>query len=806
MTFRAGLADALAAYPTGVISSIAQATPGTVTKYDALGRPTQVFADSEWGTSNTVVDYLPGFTKRETNPRGFATTTSYQAFDEPSEAAVTSITAPEGVGVNIQRDVFGKPTSITRSGPWGGSGPASVTRSYVYDANQLLCMTLEPEIGATVQVLDAANNVTWRGTGLNLPSASCDAGSVPSNRIVAFTYDPRNRLTGTGFGDGSPAIGRSYTPDGLPATIVSNGSTLGYNYNNRRLMSSEVLDARSISGGWIWGFSHVYDANGHEATLWYPDGASYDYEPNALGEAKRVGGYASGVRYHPNGAVASYTLGNGIAHSFPQNVRGLPAQNIAAGVMNDRYHYDPNGNIDGIADPQEGISTREMAHDGLDRLSVVNAWGLWGSATYGYDGLGNLRTSNIGGRNSAHNYDAQNRLGSINSNGVYTGYVYDLNGNVTGRGAQGYYFDLGNRLQLAHGKASYRYDGLGRRIHTSSSDGTVMLHYYSQSGQLLFQQRQNSASVQNIRHVYLGGKQIAEVDSTYGTSYFHNDLLGSPVAKTNASGAVIARTRYEPYGKTAAGTDPNGIGFTGHVNDADTGLVYMQQRYYDPVAGRFLSTDPVTSDANTGKDFNVYEYAKSNPYRYTDPDGRQSTCSAGLAGCTSYVINGADAAITGGYGVKFNNAMSQGNYLGAAGNLAAGITFGLANVATAGEAGAALSAGRTLAAGQGGRFASLVGTVGDDLTAHHIPQAALGLTTRADGGAIVMTTTEHEATRTFGFKGALTAAEDAGRSFRDVLAKDIRDVRGIVGDRYNQGLRDVLQHYRANFPGLMSKP
>lgn len=27
----------------------------------------------------------------------------------------------------------------------------------------------------------------------------------------------------------------------------------------------------------------------------------------------------------------------------------------------------------------------------------------------------------------------------------------------------------------------------------------------------------------------------------------------------------------------------------------------MQQRYYDPIAGRFLSVDPVVTDANTGK-------------------------------------------------------------------------------------------------------------------------------------------------------------------------------------------------------------
>lgn len=51
---------------------------------------------------------------------------------------------------------------------------------------------------------------------------------------------------------------------------------------------------------------------------------------------------------------------------------------------------------------------------------------------------------------------------------------------------------------------------------------------------------------------------------------------------------------------------------------------YMQQRYYDPVAARFLSVDPVTTDANTGKSLNRYAYAENSPYRYKDPDGRSA--------------------------------------------------------------------------------------------------------------------------------------------------------------------------------------
>ncbi len=48
----------------------------------------------------------------------------------------------------------------------------------------------------------------------------------------------------------------------------------------------------------------------------------------------------------------------------------------------------------------------------------------------------------------------------------------------------------------------------------------------------------------------------------------------------------------------------------------------MQQRYYEPLAGRFLSVDPVTTDASDGSFFNRYVYANNNPFKFKDPDGR----------------------------------------------------------------------------------------------------------------------------------------------------------------------------------------
>ncbi len=134
----------------------------------------------------------------------------------------------------------------------------------------------------------------------------------------------------------------------------------------------------------------------------------------------------------------------------------------------------------------------------------------------------------------------------------------------------------------------------------------------------------------NKKFVYLEKHSLAQIKEDGSITYSHTDALGSPVARTSASGALTCRTHCEPYGLVAGGT-PQQIGFTGHVNDLDTGLTYMQQRYYDPVAGRFLSIDPLVTNANTGSSFNRYAYAAGNPYKYVDPDGRNPKLIADFA-------------------------------------------------------------------------------------------------------------------------------------------------------------------------------
>ena len=109
-------------------------------------------------------------------------------------------------------------------------------------------------------------------------------------------------------------------------------------------------------------------------------------------------------------------------------------------------------------------------------------------------------------------------------------------------------------------------------------------------------------------------------------TYIYTDPQGTPLAEADAQGNVTARFDYRPYGAQALGTPPAGPGYTGHVNDPDTGLVYMEARYYDPGRGGFLSVDPVGPTAGNIFSFNRYAYANNNPIVNMDPDGRESAC------------------------------------------------------------------------------------------------------------------------------------------------------------------------------------
>jgi RHS repeat-associated protein len=117
-------------------------------------------------------------------------------------------------------------------------------------------------------------------------------------------------------------------------------------------------------------------------------------------------------------------------------------------------------------------------------------------------------------------------------------------------------------------------------------------------------------------------------------TYFHNDLVGSPVAATNASRNIIWRESYRAYGdrltnqlNNGTPSDRNSLHFSNKKTEALKGgatISYFQNRYYDPAIGRFLSVDPVHFKESNIHSFNRYAYANNNPYRFIDPLGLES--------------------------------------------------------------------------------------------------------------------------------------------------------------------------------------
>ena len=519
----------------------------------------------------------------------------------------------------------------------------SATRTYVYDVNQRLCKTINPESGATVVDYDAAGNVAWIAEGTSLTTAVCDRSLVTASQKVVRKYDLLNRVKLVETPGGTANLATTYYLDGQVKSFAAanpgkNTVTTSYLYNKRRLITAES----SSNGSTLFTLGYGYNANGVLAALTYPDNQTVTYAPDALGRATQVVStagvaYATEIKYWPSGAISSFIYGNGIKHSMEPNERLLPKRSLDSHfvgtteikVLDDTYAFDANANVMDIVDrAQNGLTTRGMAYDGADRLTAAVSPLQWGNATYGYDALDNLRSADQGTRQYRYNYDAANRLASIKSptGAAIFAFAYDRHGNTLSKNLQGFVFDSVNRMSQVTGLQTYRYDGQGRRVQTTDSDNKTTFWIYSQSGQVLYtsEARRN----QNLSYIYLGNSQIATraVAWTGGAvtlRFQHTDALGSPVAETDPLRNIMKRNSYAPYGEAYGATVVDGTGYTGHVMDRGTGLTYMQQRYYDPQIGRFFSVDPVPS-RESGDNSNRYAYAKSNPYRFTDPDGRET--------------------------------------------------------------------------------------------------------------------------------------------------------------------------------------
>jgi RHS repeat-associated protein len=561
--------------------------------------------------------------------------------------------------------------------------------------------------------------------------------------------------------------------------------------------------------------------------------------------------------YAPFGPVTGWTFGNGrqMIRSFDLNYQPESIRDAGVGGIDIGYRFDAAGNLESLhganlAQP----ARRRYLYDGMDRLKQSRD-GTTGNVlhAYDYDATGNRTSRTVGTAAQGYTYaTGKHWLASVG--GIAR--QYDAAGNTTliGASSQGappggcadcmeeqpgpghpgpgdpppgetegagwtsnsaaatpavvreFVYDDANRMRaVKHDGAvvmNYLYNGLDERVYRYGS-GVAITTLYDEDGKWVGDYDVNGQPIQQV--VWLDELPVGLLVGAGAHQklyYIEADALGTPRVVIDPTRNVAVwrwEAADEPFGDSAPNEDADGDGstlvfdmrFPGQRYDSSAGLNYNYFRDYDPTTGRYVESDPIGLSGGNS----TYGYAAASPLMYDDPDG----LIAGL------VLR---------YGARYV-LPRLGIHLGA--NAAVRIAQRQAYRA-AKAAKAAAQAVRKKAAGSGpcnpvskgesGRFSELAsrGVKGDKLTPHHMPQTAAQFTSRAEGGALMMPEAQHILTRTYGYRGALTMRSEAGMGFRDVLARDIRDIRRIAPGEYNQGLRNLIQYYRTNFPGLISKP
>ncbi|MGH6942297.1 RHS repeat-associated core domain-containing protein [Hypericibacter sp.] len=506
------------------------------------------------------------------------------------------------ISVSYQYDLLGRRIGITDN--------AGNQWTYTYDSLNRKTATSDPDLGSWAYQYDNANRLMQ----------STDA----KGQITRFTYDRLGRMLTKTVLYGTPqAATTTDTYDearagfynvGQLTTAANAAATIRYNYDQAGRLTKQdyVLSSTTYT------ITQGFDAG--DRLLWrlYPDGDSAGSAASPLlydaaGRLKSVPGLVTTTVYNARGQTTSLTRANGVVTTYTyQDSRGwLTDIDALAGstVLQDiNYARNATGRIGTTTSSVTGESWT-YGYDNLDRLlTATNTNTPTLTQTFTYDTVGNLTSNSLIG---TYTYPA---TGSPRPHAVTStplgAYGYDANGSMTTAPGDTLTYDGENRL-ISVNSVQFVYGPDGARL--KKINGATTTIYLGADIEIA-----GSTTTK-----YLPGDARRAGLGT--TDWVHRDNLSSFRVETGNTGAIAWRANYRPYGERLVSVSgvAESKSYIGERLDDETGLLYLNARYYDPVLARFVQADPSDpSQPSVGP--NRYAYALGNPIGAIDPSGLMS--------------------------------------------------------------------------------------------------------------------------------------------------------------------------------------
>ena len=350
------------------------------------------------------------------------------------------------------------------------------------------------------------------------------------------------------------------------------------------------------------------------------------------------------------------------------------------------YTYDANGNILSISD---GLKTVSYTYDRLNQLISEKNEFANKSWTYSYDSGGNIlskveynnATASGSGITVTYGY-TDNQWGDLLTAVDGVNYSYDLSGNLINDGKFNYEWAYGRQLVCVYQdmlsyEYSYNKDGL-----RTSKNGTLMSGYQYRGNLLV-----SDTSMSTFDTLYFHYDNNDDIigftykgtsgSSLDGEYYYVKNLQGDIIGILDAAGSLVASYSYDAWGNILTISDNeiakrNPIRYRGYYYDTETGLYYLQSRYYNPQIGRFINGDTYVNTEQGLLSLNMFLYCENNPVVNKDESGTVYHLVIGAAiGASMNILSSWMLAKTLGNEYKFENVLVDGLSGAASGALSA---------------------------------------------------------------------------------------------------------------------------------------